>query len=75
MNLRIFCDFEDNTDLATAWYEKDGQWIQFGEAVKMQFLLDHFMGYRFSVSMFSTEECGGHADFKNFVFDAPDENN
>lgn len=75
VNLRIFCDFEDNTDLATAWYEKDGQWIQFGEAVKMQFSLDHFMGYRFSVSMFSTEECGGHADFKNFVFDAPDENN
>lgn len=37
-----------------------------GNHVSMVYSLEHFMGYRFAITYFSTKETGGTADFTNF---------
>lgn len=66
--LRIDCDFREKTDVATFFYSLDGKkWNAIGSELKMEYtLMEHFMGYRFGLFNYSTENTGGFADFDWF---------
>lgn len=68
VELKAYCNFENNIDEAEFFYKKDGEWVKLGEKLKMLYTLDHFMGYRFELSCFCTKESGGYADFDYFKF-------
>lgn len=61
------CDFRDQRDIGRFFYRTHGQpWQPVGGPLKMTYTLDHFMGYRFGLFTFATQEAGGHADFDYF---------
>jgi len=62
--LKIAYDFTNLKDTACFYYSYDGvNWEQLGPELKMQYTLDHFMGYRTGYYSYSTKETGGYADF------------
>ncbi len=64
---RASCDFRERKDEAQFFYSLDGKaWTAIGEPLKMPYTLPHFMGYRFALFTFATEEPGGYADFDWF---------
>lgn len=64
---RVDCDFAERKDLATFFYSLDGKdWKNIGDPVKMSYTIPHFMGYRFALFNYATEETGGFADFDYF---------
>lgn len=65
--LRIDADFEDQADRAFFYYSFDGDgWTRIGEPLQMVYTLEHFMGYRFGLFNFATQEAGGFVDFDYF---------
>ncbi len=66
--LKVHCNFDDNIDIAEFFIRKDGEWVRLGADLHMLYTLDHFMGYRFVLSCFSTKTAGGHADFDYFRY-------
>ena len=61
------CDFKDRKDLAQFYYSLDGKsWSAIGEPIKMPYSIPHFMGYRFGLFNYATQETGGFADFDYF---------
>ncbi len=67
VRLRVECDFRQRADIAHFYYSMDGgDWIPIGEALKMEYTLPHFMGYRFGLFSFATKESGGFVDFDYF---------
>ncbi len=66
--LKIDCDFTDRRDIATFYYSLDGKtWKAIGNELKMQYtLMEHFMGYRFGLFNYATQQTGGWADFDYF---------
>ncbi|MEF3080412.1 glycoside hydrolase family 43 protein [Winogradskyella poriferorum] len=60
---KIDCDFE--TDEAYFYYSLDGEnWQKIGNTLNMVYTFTkHFMGYRFGLFNFATEEAGGYVDF------------
>lgn len=49
------------------FYSIDGaEWKKIGTTLDMVYSLPHFMGYRFALFNFATEETGGYADFDYF---------
>ena len=65
--LKAECDFKDRKDTANFFYSFDGKsWKKIGTPLKMQYTLPHFMGYRFGLFNFATEETGGFVDFDFF---------
>lgn len=66
--LRIDCDYRNRADRAEFFYSLDGkQWTAIGKPLKMAYTLPHFMGYRFALFHFATEESGGFVDFDSFT--------
>ncbi|RXG12021.1 beta-xylosidase [Leeuwenhoekiella aestuarii] len=64
---KIECDFKNRTDKAYFYYSLDGKkWESFGEVLQMQYTLPHFMGYRFGLFNYATENIGGYVDFDYF---------
>jgi Beta-xylosidase len=62
--LKIECNFKDRKDEADFYWSSDGkEWSQIGTTLKMIYTLPHFMGYRFGLFHFATENIGGCADF------------
>ena len=62
--LKVCCDFRNKTDKAIFFYSLDGQdWHSIGDALQMAFDWPDFVGQRFALFYYSTEQCGGHADF------------
>lgn len=62
--LQIRADFEGQRDRATFWYSLDQeQWTEIGEPLAMEYTLPHFMGYRFALFSYATEQTGGRAAF------------
>lgn len=76
VHLRAECDFNDRADRARFYYSLDGQsWEPIGTELEMRYTLPHFMGYRFGLFNYATEEAGGFADFDYFrVSDSIDAN-
>jgi beta-xylosidase len=67
IHLAIECEFEGSKDLARFYYSADGaQWNEIGTPLRMKYTLDHFMGYRFGLYNYATEQAGGYADFDYF---------
>lgn len=65
--LRIDCDFRDRTDEAHFYYSLDGRtWTPIGTTLQMAYTLPHFMGYRFGLFNFATEQTGGYVDFEYY---------
>lgn len=46
--------------------EKNKEYVDFGEAVKLRYTLDQFAGVRFALFCYSTKKTGGSASFKDF---------
>ncbi len=62
--LQIRADFEGRRDRATFWYSlNQEQWTRVGEPLAMEYTLPHFMGYRFALFSYATEQTGGRAAF------------
>ncbi|PRX46836.1 glycoside hydrolase family 43 protein [Salegentibacter salegens] len=65
--LKAVGDFEDRKDTAKFYYSLDGEnWKAIGNQLKMSYTLPHFMGYRFALFNYATEEAGGYVDFDYF---------
>jgi beta-xylosidase len=65
--LRTAFDFTDQADLAYFYYSLNGElWEEIGEPLQMRYTLDHFMGYRFALFSYATEQAGGQVDFDYF---------
>lgn len=67
IHLRIDCDFTTRPEQARFYYSLDGDsWHAIGQPLDMAYTIPHFMGYRFALFNFATEQPGGHADFDFF---------
>ncbi|QJW89781.1 glycosyl hydrolase 43 family protein [Spirosoma taeanense] len=65
--LKAECDFRNRKDIAHFFYSLDGKaWLPIGEALKMPYTIPHFMGYRFGLFSYATQQTGGFADFDYF---------
>ncbi|MFA5328062.1 MAG: glycoside hydrolase 43 family protein [Prolixibacteraceae bacterium] len=65
--LKIECDFRDKIDIAEFFYSLDGKtWQPIGNQLKMEYKLEHFMGYRFGLFNYASKNPGGFADFDYF---------
>ncbi len=61
---KIDCDFRNQTDRAYFYYSLDGKkWTKIGDPLKMSYDLKHFMGYRFGLFNYATENKGGYVEF------------
>lgn len=65
--LRVDGDFNNRADDGRFYYSLDGSnWRQIGNTLQMEYLLTHFMGYRFALFNFATKASGGFVDFDYF---------
>jgi beta-xylosidase len=65
--LRAACNYKDKADTAEFFYSLDGKtWNPIGGQLKMTYTLPHFMGYRYGLFNYATQETGGYADFDYF---------
>ncbi|KAB8141225.1 glycosyl hydrolase 43 family protein [Chloroflexia bacterium SDU3-3] len=60
--------FRDMEDYAEFFYLQGGEWRQIGAAQGLYFGLDHFVGCRFGLFIYATQESGGSASFREFVY-------
>jgi beta-xylosidase len=67
VHLGVEANFRDQTDEAVFYYSFNGEeWTRIGNTLEMSYELTHFMGYRFALFNYATEEAGGIADFDSF---------
>jgi hypothetical protein len=64
----VLADFEDNIDIAEFYYQNNDEWMKLGIIHKLNFRLNHFVGCRVGLFLFSTKETGGEANFEHFVY-------
>lgn len=72
--LRAECEFAPDKDTAEFFFATVTGGMQtvfrkLGETHKLHFKLDHFVGCRFGLFLFSTKETGGVAEFSKFRYD------
>lgn len=73
VTLRMYADFSDMRDeVSFSYLSPDGTWLPVGAPHKLFFTLDHFVGCRAGMFMFSTAETGGMCRFSNFSYIAGD---
>ena len=64
ITLRMDVDFDHQTDEVQFYYQdENGEFVAFGDKMKLYFKLDHFTGCRAGLFVFSTKESGGEAGF------------
>ncbi|MEC0125216.1 glycoside hydrolase family 43 protein [Paenibacillus pabuli] len=75
VKLKAIGNFVDNQDECTFFYLDGAAWKPLGITHKMIYKLDHFMGCRIGLFLYSTVMTGGMADFSNFEYQVrlPDE--
>ena len=71
VRLKVYGNFDDLTDEAEFFYENSGKWEKLGITHKLSYRLDHFMGCRCGLFLYSTKSAGGTADFSKFQFKCP----
>ncbi|MBQ9767445.1 MAG: glycoside hydrolase 43 family protein [Lachnospiraceae bacterium] len=71
VTLRMICDFSLGKDTAEFFWrtEEEPVWQKLGETHQLYFCLDHFVGCRFALFLYSTKETGGVAEFTKFVYE------
>ena len=63
--LKVDCNF--NTSKADFYYSTDSKtWLKIGNTLGMSYGLEHFMGYRFGLFNYATQQTGGYVDFDYF---------
>ncbi|CAM4224043.1 beta-xylosidase [Paenibacillus endophyticus] len=71
--LKIEFQFSNSEDIARFYYSENGEtWNAIGEALEMQYKLEHFMGYRFGLFNYATQEAGGYVDCDYFRYERLD---
>ncbi|MCI5953803.1 MAG: family 43 glycosylhydrolase [Lachnospiraceae bacterium] len=73
VRLKLEVEFTNMQDTASFYYRGAGlqvrnPWVKAGGEHKLYFKLDHFTGCRFGLVVYSTEEAGGSAEFRDFVY-------
>ncbi|SDW04183.1 glycoside hydrolase 43 family protein [Paenibacillus sp. PDC88] len=68
VTLKAYGHFVDNQDECSFAYLDGTEWRPLGITHKMIYKLDHFMGCRIGLFIYSTEVIGGRADFSNFEY-------
>lgn len=68
VTLRMHADFSDMKDEVSFFYQSEGRWIPVGTPHKLYFLLDHFVGCRLGLFLYSTQEIGGKCHFSDFRY-------
>lgn len=68
IRLKLAADFTDMQDTVEFFSEIDGNWKKIGKKHKVYFKMDHFMGCRYGLTIYSTKEIGGGAVFKEFRY-------
>ncbi|MCH5272423.1 MAG: glycoside hydrolase 43 family protein [Lachnospiraceae bacterium] len=68
ITLRVECDFAPGKDTAEFFWKTAEGFKKLGITKKLHFNLDHFVGCRFGLFLFSTKETGGTAEFSKFEF-------
>ena len=64
---RVSVNFD--TNLATFYYSLgNNRWTQIGETMKMTYLLSNFVGNRFAIFNYATQQTGGYVDVDSFTF-------
>ena len=53
--------------------ENEKGWVTFGKPHQLVYRLDHFMGCRIGLFMYSTKETGGTAKFTDFSYHVEEE--
>lgn len=65
--LRISADFRHQSDTASFAYSTNGEtWSSIGKDLSMTYKLTHFMGFRFALFNYATQNVGGYVDFDYF---------
>lgn len=65
--LKVDCDFTERKDIARFYWSRNGQnWNPVGAPLKMRYTIPYFIGYRFGLFCYATENPGGNADFDYF---------
>ncbi len=65
--LRVDADFKKQLDLAQFYYSLDGEhWQKIGNKLQMKYKLTHFMGYRFALFNYATQDKNGYVDIDFF---------
>ncbi|MGO4545431.1 glycoside hydrolase 43 family protein [Paenibacillus sp. 2TAB23] len=68
--LKIEFQFFNSEDIARFYYSENGEtWRAIGEALEMQYKLEHFMGYRFGLFNYATKRAGGFVDCDYFRYE------
>lgn len=80
--LKVNCDFRENMKLNQTWrmkdeayfyYSLDGEnWTGIGDTLSMSYDWPDFMGYRFGLFYYSTQNCGGYVDFDYYHVNSVD---
>ena len=71
VTFRAECDFDIGKDTAEFFWgmsEQEAEFKKLGDTHKLFFKLDHFVGCRFGLFLFSTEQTGGVAEFETFRY-------
>jgi beta-xylosidase len=66
--LKVQMCFDDMLDEATFYYLANTEWQKIGINQKLYFGLDHFVGCRFGLFIYSTKKISGKASFRHFVY-------
>ncbi len=68
VRLRINIEMEEGHNTADFFYQSKNRWKRAGETHRLFFRLDHCMGCRFGLFLYSTENTGGQALFQDFRY-------
>ena len=73
--LRIDGDFRPGQDIARCWYSLDNRsWTRIGDDFRMMFDWQRFfMGTKYAIFNYATEELGGYVDVDFFHYDRIDD--
>jgi len=69
VRLKVEVDFTDLADKARFYYLENNLWQPLGEVHQLYFKLDHFVGARFGLFMYSTKKVSGHVNFLHFKYE------
>lgn len=64
---KVEANYKNRKDEGYFYYSLDGtHWEPIGDTLKMFYTLPHFMGYRFALFNYATQQTGGYVDFDYF---------
>lgn len=72
--IRLAADFDFTCDTVQFSALLNGVWLPIGPPHQLVYRLDHFMGCRIGLFMYSTKETGGSARFTDFAYKLKEDN-